>query len=157
MSVLRRRVRGIVGNTVVWGVGWAVLGFAAHLVLRQTGVIAGPVAMYDAALVGLKVGVGGGIAGAAFAAVIALVYRHRRLQDIQGWKFGGGGAVVTAVSITGFVQGASVLGGGSLVEWEYMQPTLTLFTVFGFTVAALSLKVAQWAAVRDADRVEAAR
>jgi hypothetical protein len=150
MSDVLTRMRGIVGNAMVWSVGWAVLGFGTQLILRSTGVIEAPVSVPEAAIVGLKVGVGGGIAGAAFSAFIAFAYRNRRLQDISWAKFGVGSAVMTALSITGFVQSASLLGGGNLIEWKYMHPTLEIFTAFGFSAAALSMKVAQAAARREA-------
>lgn len=144
-SDFRRRVRGTIGNVVVWGMGWTVLGFAATMVLRMTGMVDGPVSLSEVATMGLKIGVGGAIAGAGFSAFIALAYRNRRIKDITWWKFGIGGAVVTAASITGFVQAASVLGGGGLVPWRYMNPTLAMFAAFGFGAAALSVKLAQMA------------
>ncbi|MEQ1692812.1 MAG: hypothetical protein ABMA00_16090 [Gemmatimonas sp.] len=149
MTDFRRRLRGTIKNALVWGVGWSVLGFAATMVLRITGIVDAPVSVPDAVTMGLKIGLGGGIAGTAFAAFIAFRYRNRRIQDISWWKFGIGGAVVTAVSITGFVQSASLLGGSGLVPWRYMNPTLPMFAVFGFSVAAISVKLAQWATSRD--------
>ena len=128
---------------MVWGIGWAVLGFAANMVMRMTGIVETTVSVLDAAGIGLKIGIGGGIAGAAFSAFIAFAYRNRRIKDISWLKFGFGGAVVTAASITGFVQGASLLSGSGLVPWRYMNPTLAMFTVFGFGVAAISVKLAQ--------------
>lgn len=151
MSALRRRMRGTIRNAAVWGIGWVVLGFAATMVMRMTGIVDAPVLVFDALEIGLKIGVGGGIAGAAFSAFIAFAYRHRRIQDISWLKFGVGGAVVTTVSITGFVQGASVLGGSGLVPWRYMNPTLGMFAVFGFGAAAISMKLAQWATSRVPD------
>ncbi len=151
MSDFRRRLRGAIRNVVVWGTGWAVLGFATNLVMRVTGISDAPVSVLDAGVVGLKVGLGGGIAGAAFSAFIAFVYRNRRIHDISCWRFGVGGAVVTAASMTAFIQGASLLGGGRLVEWEYMVPTLQMFAVFGFGVATTSIKLAQLGASQASD------
>ena len=151
MSDFLRRLRGAIGNVVVWGIGWTVLGFATNLVMRMTGIVDAPVSVLDAAVVGLKVGLGGAIAGTAFSAFIAFAYRNRRLEDISWLKFGLGGAVVTAVSIAGFVNGASILGGGGLVPWRYMNPTLAMFAVFGFGAAAISMKLAQSAASRAPD------
>lgn len=143
MSDFRRRLRGIIKNTTVWVVGWTVLGFATNLVMRMTGIVDEPVSVLDAAIVGLKIGLGGGIAGAAFSAFIAFRYRDRRIRDINWLKFGLGGAAVTAASITGFVQGASLLGGSGLVPLRYAFPTTALFALFGFTAAAVSMKLAQ--------------
>jgi hypothetical protein len=151
VSNFRRRLRGAIRNIAVWGIGWSVLGFAANMLMRMTGIVDAPVSVVDAAVVGLKIGLGGGIAGAAFSAFIAFAYRNRRIQDISSLKFGVGGAVVTAASITGFVQGASLLGGGRLIEWEYMQPTLAMFSLFGFGVAAISMRLAQLATSRAPD------
>jgi hypothetical protein len=136
---------------MVWGTGWAVLGFATNIVMRLTGIIDAPVSMIDAAVVGLKIGLGGGIAAMAFSTFIAVAYRDRRIQDINWLKFGAGGAVITAASIAAFVNGASVLGGGGLVPWRYTYPTLSLFAVFGFVAAAGAMKLAQSAKSRDPD------
>ncbi|MES2176896.1 MAG: hypothetical protein V4550_03440 [Gemmatimonadota bacterium] len=141
-------MRGTIKNTVIWGIGWAVLGFATNMVMRTTGIINAPISVFDSAVVGLKVGLGGAIAGVAFSAFIAFAYRNRRIQEISWLKFGVGGAVVTVASITIFVQGASLLGGGRLIEWHYMQSTLAMFAAFGFSVAAISMKLAQLAQVR---------
>ena len=71
MSDFRRRLRGTIGNVVVWGIGWSVLGFTTHMLLRITGIVDAPVSVFDAVGLGLKIGVGGGIAGAAFSAFLS--------------------------------------------------------------------------------------
>jgi len=144
-------VRGTIGNVLVWGIGWTMLGFVATMLLRITGVVDAPVSVPDALGIGLKIGLGGGIAGTAFSAFITFAYRHRRIQDISWWRFGVGGAVVTAASITAFVQGASLLSGSGLVPWRYQQSTLAMFALFGFGIAALSVKLAQLAPSRASD------
>lgn len=147
MSTLLRRLRGALGNTAVWGIGWTALGTTANLLLQLTGVISGPVSLSAALWTGLKIGVGGCIAGAAFSAFIAYAYRERRLHDISWVAFAASAAAVTALSITAFVQGASLLSGSGFVPWRYMNPTLPMFAVFGFTAAALSMRMAQLATV----------
>lgn len=154
MPNLRRRLRGALGNVVAWGIGWTVLGFATTIVLRMTGLVDPPVSIRGAAEIGLKIGLGGCIAGAAFSAFIAFRYRNRRLQDIDCVAFGLGGAVVTAAAITGFVEGASLLGGGGLVPWRYMNPTVPIFALFGFGAAALSMRLAQSASSHAPDIAE---
>ena len=154
MSIFLRRLRGTFSNAAVWGIGWTVLGFATNMVMRMTGIIDAPVSVLDSVMTGLKIGGGGAIAGTAFSAFISSAYRGRRIQDISWLKFGIGGAVVTAASITGFVQAASILGGGGLVPWRYMGSTLAMFAVFGFGVAAVSMKLAQLAAARDSENEE---
>jgi hypothetical protein len=153
-SDFRRRLRGTIGNVVAWGVGWTVLGVATQMVLRLTGVIDAPASVRDLVGIGLKIGVGGAIAGVAFSAFIAFAYRSRRIQDISWLRFGLGGAVVTVAAITAFVQGASLLGGGGLVPWRYMESTLAMFAVFGFGAAAVSMKLAQSATLRAPDTDE---
>jgi hypothetical protein len=148
VSEFRRRFRGTIRNAVVWGIAWAVLGFATQLVLRITGVIDAPVSVLDAVGIGLRVGVGGAIAGTAFSSFIVATYRNRRIRGISCLKFGVGGAVVTTISITGFIQGASLLGGGGVVPWRYLDSTLAMFAVFGFGAAAISMKLAQLATSR---------
>jgi hypothetical protein len=151
VSNFLRRLRGAIGNTLMWVIGWTVLGFVTMLAYRMTGVAGAPGTIFDAALIGLKIGLGGGIAGTAFSLFIALAYRNRRIQEISALKFGVGGALVTAAAITAFVQGASILGGGGLVEWEYMVPTVPMFAVFGFVAAAASMKLAQIATRTSGD------
>ena len=154
MSIFRRRLRGTIRNVAVWGIGWAVLGFAANMMMRWTGAVDAPGSVLDAVGVGLKIGLGGGIAGAAVSAFIAFAYRNRRIQDISWLKFGGAAAVVTAASITGFIQAASLLGGGRMVPWRYLDSTIAMFAAFGFGVAAISMKLAQSAAPRASDSDE---
>lgn len=143
MPDFRRLIRGTIKNALVWGIGWTVLGFAATMLRKLTGNVDTPMTAFDVMIVALKIGLGGGIAGAAFSAYIAYAYRRRDIRGISWLKFGIGGAVATAVSITAFVQSASVLGGGGLVPLRYLLPTTAMFAAFGFCVAAVSIKVAQ--------------
>jgi hypothetical protein len=82
-----RRLRAIVGTAITWAVAWASLGLAfgvaaiaRMVVLRQwtwRGVVT--------ALVGgtLSAAIWGGIAGAAFAVVVALVERRRTIETLS--------------------------------------------------------------------------
>lgn len=151
MPDFRRLVRGTVKNVLVWGIGWTVLGFGATLVRMMFGQIGAPTSLSGAMVWGFKIGLGGGIAGAAFSAYIAYAYRRRSIQGISWLKFGIGGALATVLSITAFLQGASLLSGSGLIPWRYMQSTTAMFAVFGFCVAAASIKVAQSATARDED------
>ena len=135
----------------VWGVSWAVLGFATHLMMRMAGVIRSQEPLTDALILSLKIGMGGVIAGAACSAYLIVAYRNRSLADIRWSRFALAGAAVAAASIAGFVQASSLLGGGKLIEWEYMNPTLLMFSGFGFIAAGLSVKLAQQPPCGDAD------
>ncbi len=155
MSNIRRRLRGALRNAVVWGIGWGILGFATTMLVRMTGLVDAPVSVLDAIGTGIKVGVVGGIAGTAFSAFIALVYRNRRIQDISWWRFGLGGSAVTTVGMTGLMEGASLLSGGGFVPWNLISYDVASFVVFGFGAAAISIKFAQLATSLGATADEA--
>ena len=150
MSNIRRRLRGIVGNAVVWGIGWGLLGFVTTFALGLTGVIE-RVWWLDAVGMGIRIGVVGGIAGAAFSAFIALAYRGRRIQDISPLRFGIGGALVSAVGLPLFMQTMNVLSGDGPVPWQHIRGDVLMLAAFGGVAAAFSLKLAQVAARRAPD------
>ena len=94
-----RRLRGAVGNAVVWGAAWAGSALAVFGVLRITGVVPqGNIG--DALFVATRFGVVGAIASLAFSGLVRLVYRGRRLSEISWVRFGIGGAVVAGATAT---------------------------------------------------------
>ena len=142
-----RRLRGALGNALVWGAGWSAAAFAVMVTMRLAG------AMSDASwlqmfALAVKFGVIGTIAGGAFSAVIGLVYRGRRLSEINWIRFALGGAVVTGVFVPLFLQTMNLLSGDGLVPWALVTDDAVLTAVFGGVAAACSLRLAQWADAR---------
>ena len=143
MSVdLLRRLRGAVRNGLVWGAGFAVLGFGLFSVLRLTGVLTRG-DWVDGLGLAARMGIVGFIAGGAFSSVIRLVYHGRRLRDINWIRFGIAGGVVTGVFVPLFLQAMNVLTGGHLVPWRLVLDDGVWATVFGAIAAGGSLKLAQ--------------
>lgn len=85
---LFRRLRGAIGNAVVWGAGWATLGLAVFATLKVTGILPAEASWLDAIAIAAKLGIIGGVAGGAFSALVGLLYRGRRLSDLSAVRFG---------------------------------------------------------------------
>jgi hypothetical protein len=71
---LLRRLRGAVGNALVWGASWSATAFVVTLALRAAGAIPGSGSWLDAFAIGARFGLVGAIAGGAFSLAIGLVY-----------------------------------------------------------------------------------
>lgn len=100
-----RRLRGVLGNALVWGGGWFAATFAVLATLRVFGFAPAESSWGDALRFALRSGVMGAIAGTAFSSFIALRYRGRRLSEISWVRFGIGGAVVTGLFVPAFLYG----------------------------------------------------
>lgn len=140
---LVRRLRGAVGNAVVWGAGWAALGLAVFVGLKATGALPARVHWLDGLVIAARAGFMGGIASAAFSAVIGVAYRGRRLSEISWARFGLGGAVVTGVFVPVFMQTMNLLSGDGFVPMGLVLDDVPWTALFGGAVAAVSLKLAQ--------------
>jgi hypothetical protein len=151
-----RRLRGVVGNALVWGAGWFLVAITliggAHLV----GVFAG-MRWFDVLGLAMRIGVVGVFAGAAFAGAITVLYRGRRLSEMSAVRFGLGGGVVSGLFIPPFLQLLNILSGTGPIAWGLVLDDVPLVTVLGGLAAAGSLKVAQLAIATPGDgRVEGA-
>lgn len=147
-----RRLRGALGNAVVWGGLW----FAAVLVLggalRVTGVLT---SSWEAVLMtAFRGGIIGGIAGAAFSTVIGLLYRGRRLSEINWIRFGLGGAIATGLFVPVFLQFMNLLSGDGMVPMGLVLDDIPLAAVLGGVAAGGSLKLAQHAEKALSGRTE---
>jgi hypothetical protein len=106
------RVRGALGNAVVWGSAWAV----GSIVLLTLSVLFGlvPAIPPGAALlqISARFGLTGFAVGTGFSGFLAYAYRDERLSSIRALPFMLGGAVVSAVVAP--MAGASALIGSVL-------------------------------------------
>ena len=138
-----RRLRGAVGNALVWAGGWFVLGFAGFSALLLTGQLSETMWWADGLLVGARFAVVGAIAGGFFSSAIGLLYRGRRLSEISWARFGIAGAVVTGLFVPVFFQAMNLLSGDGFVPMTHVLDDVPWVAAFGGVAAAVSLWMAQ--------------
>ncbi len=156
-NTIFRRLRGALGNAVVWGGAWFTGALALFGTLRVVGVF--DFSWGAILFTSFQAGVVGGVAGGFFATVIGLLYRGRRLSELNWVRFGLGGAVVTGIFVPLFLQAMNLLSGDGMVPWALVLDDIPLVAVFGGLAAGGSLRIAQYAekALPDGarDRLEA--
>lgn len=138
------RLRGAVGNALVWGAGWFAAALAVAGTLRLIGVAPG-IAWFDVLGVAIRVGVVGVFAGAAFAGAIAVLYRGRDVSEISAARFGVGGGLVSALFIPPFLQLLNILSGTGPIPWSLLLDDVPMVTLLGGLAAGGSVKLAQLA------------
>ncbi len=126
LGTLWRRVRGLLGTSVVWGGAWALVGLVVGGVLWLTGAsvfsLTGPRWLWVWAEVGA---VTGAVSGGAFALAVIALERRGDLRVITPFRFDvlgavAGGLVMAITSgplLLGLVGGAMgfVCGSGSVI------------------------------------------
>lgn len=139
-----RRLRGALGNALVWGVGWFTAAFGMFAALRLFGIL--PAAPFWEAYgeEAIKFGVVGGMAGGAFSSFIRWRYHGRRLSNISWVRFGIGGGVVTGLFVPAFIVVMRLLSGDPFLPLEALLSNGLVGAVFGGVAAGGSLKVAQF-------------
>lgn len=140
-------LRGLVGNAVLWGLGW----FLGSLTILTTIYFIAPEpsgSWLDRLGMAIKIGFWGGIAGGVFSTVIGLAYRGRRLSEISALRFAIAGGIVTGLMIPLALQALNVIFGDGPIAWNLVSDDMVLGAVFGFAAAGASLKLAQ-RATRD--------
>lgn len=142
-----RRIRGALGNAIVFAVGWTVAGFATWLLLRQARSVP-PLSLLDGIGMSVRVGVMGFITGAAFPGIMRLAYRGKRLSEISWVRFGIVGGIVTGLFVPVFMQTMNILSGDGMVPMALIGDDILLAAAFGAGMAALSLRLAQYAETR---------
>ena len=145
MNGIVRRVRAAVIGAVVTGAGW----FATALVLATAMWAAG--LMHDASnpldslLVALRFGFVGAFAGALFSLLIGVLYDGRSILEIPLRRFASLGAIAGGLLVVAWVTIPRALGGESLLPLTSILRNGLLAAVIGGTVAAVTLKMAQYA------------
>jgi hypothetical protein len=148
-----KRIRGALGNALVFSVGWSVAAFSTWLVLRQAGIVP-PLSVLDGIGMALRYGVMGFITGAAFPSIMRLAYRGKPLSEISWVRFGMVGGIVTGLFVPAFMQTMNVLSGDGMVPMALIASDILLAAGFGAGMAALSLKLAQYANTRFPETFE---
>ena len=137
------RFRAILKNALVWGAGWGVLGTAVASIIRLTDNIPAWQAILDGIGMGVRIGVVGGITGAAFAAFISVAYRGKRLSEINWLKFGLGGLVLGGLFVPAFLEGMRLLSGDGLIPFNLISDDILMSALFGGITAAGTMRLAQ--------------
>ena len=138
-----RFLGGAFRNAVVWGGAWFALAAAVAIPLRLADGVHPGLALGDAIFIGTKVGFIGGAAGAAFAALISVVYRGRRLSEINWLRAGMGGAIMAGLFVLGFLLAANLLSGDGFAVLPLILDDVLMAVVFGGITAGGSMKLAQ--------------
>lgn len=138
-----RRLRGALGNALIWGAGWSVLAFVGFGTLRLAGIFSPEAPWTYVAGLALRAGMVGFFGGAAFSALVRLLYHGRRLSEINWVRFGIGGGIATGVFVPLFLQAMNLLSGDGLVPWNLVLDDAVWTAAFGAVVSAGSLKLAQ--------------
>ncbi|HEX6573577.1 MAG TPA: hypothetical protein VF042_01285 [Gemmatimonadaceae bacterium] len=138
-----RRLRAIFKNAVVWGVSWGALGTAVASLFRLSDKIPFGYALLDGLGMGIRIGVVGAIAGAAFSSFISLAYRGKRLAEISALRFGIGGAVFAGLLVPLGIETIRIIGGDGFLPLNYLADDFVLSTVFGGLTAAGTMVLAQ--------------
>ncbi|HEX8451284.1 MAG TPA: hypothetical protein VF647_04250 [Longimicrobium sp.] len=138
-----RRLRGAIGNVLVWGAGWTALALAVFAVLKSVGFLPAEVIWLDGLGIAARLGVMGGIVGGAFSLAVGTLYRGRRLAEMSVVRFGVGGGVMAGLFVPLFLETMSVLSGGGLIPPGLILDDAALAALFGAVAAGGSLKLAQ--------------
>ena len=137
------RLRATIRNSVVWGVIWGAFGTAVASAMRISDNIPLPWAIVDGVGMGIRIGIVGGIAGAAFFAFMRVAYRGKRLSEISWLPFGIGGAIVAGLFVPSMMEAMSLFTGGGIVPWRLVADDFVLSAVFGGITAAGTMILAQ--------------
>lgn len=138
-----KRWRAIFKNALTWSVGWGVLGTAWASLHRLNDNIPFWQAILDGIGMGIRIGIVGGITGAAFAAFISMAYRGKRLSEISWVKFGLGGLILGGLFVPTFLETMSLITGGGWVPLHLVTDDITFSALFGGITAAGTMLLAQ--------------
>ena len=138
-----RPIRGALGNAVLWGVAWGTLGLGAWTVLRVLGFLPADAGLRSAAFLAVRLGIAGFVAALAFAAVVRLTWRGRRLRDISWLKGGLLVGLVTGLAFPLFLQAMNLLSGDGLIAWSLVLDDGPFVGLLAALAAGATLKLAQ--------------
>ena len=144
MSKLWQRVRGAIGNALVWSAGWLLAGVAIISVLYPLGFTAGRTFLEAVGAAASSSAVLGFLAGGAFSIYLGSIGRRRRLHELRAGPTAVVAGLLAAVSVPLFRLGLQALFGLSfIVPIEALLITSVLTGVLGGVTAFGTIKVAQ--------------
>lgn len=136
-----KRFRGVVGNAMVWGVGWSLAGWTFLAGLHATGTLSLSLTRWW--LTGIQFGIVGTVAGGAFSGAVRLLCQGRRLSEISRLRFGLGGGLLAGLSVPLFLQGMNLISGDGLVPMALVFDDAVLAALLGTLAAGGTLQLAQ--------------
>lgn len=144
MTNLFRRVRGAIGNAVVWGLAWCAGTFALLGTLHLTGFASFP--FWAFAIPAAKaLAVMGFLSGGAFSVYLSFAGRRKSLSQLSAPLFGLGGGVIGATAVPIIAFGGAVLLGGGVPPIQLLALVGTLGGGFGAATAYGTIRIAQGA------------
>jgi hypothetical protein len=143
-----KRLKAVFRNAVVWGVTWGVLGTMWATLMRLSDSIPFGQALVDGIGMGIRIGIGGGLVGAVFAAIISIAYRGKNLAEISPAKFGLGAAIFSGAFVPAVMQATNLLSGSGFVPFDLINTDILYSALFGGITAAGTMALAK----RDARR-----
>ena len=139
------RLRGIVRNAVVWGVGWSAVAAVPFTLLKLVGALGADWTWREGIGLAGRFGIWGMATGAIFALVIPGLYRGRRLDEINWLSFAIRGGIAAAIAIPLLLNLLRLLGGEGLLSLDLVRSNATFGFLFGSVAAGGTIKVAQLA------------
>ena len=85
MNGFLKRVRGWLGNALVWGVSWSLVTIPVMGVLHLMGLDYFPVGM--ATVIAKNLFAMGFVAGGTFSTYLGLAHRNKGLEELRPWRF----------------------------------------------------------------------
>jgi hypothetical protein len=102
IKTLFRRLRGTLGNAMVWAGTWFLAAFPLHVLYWVAGIRYDP--FWEGALGTMLTYAGGGfLAGGVFSLYLRLAGRNQRLKELKPGRVGLGSAITVGVVIPGMV------------------------------------------------------
>lgn len=140
MKTLFRRLRGIIGNAVFWGIAWFAIAFTIQAIGRFPNSILALQAFLGPSTVA---GLFGSMTGAVFSAYIAARFRNNRLEDIGAGQFALGGVLIGLLAAlllqaTGFLPQILIPS-----DLRYVLYGMAVFGTIGGVTALSSIKIAR--------------
>lgn len=160
MKTIIRRLRGALGNALVWGAFW----FGAGFILISGVYLFGPGDQYwslyfgNALRFATYVGLMGGVAGGAFSAYIATTFRNKGIEDLSPIRLAlGGGLISILMTLVVITVVNTVAGSGWPLLLEDLAAPLLIYGAIGSVTGFGSVKLAQGALPEGAkvDELEA--
>ena len=149
-----RRLRGALGNVLLWGLAWGVGALVVVTAKKLGHLYTMPVSWSDAVGIVSRFAIYGALASAAFSSFIAIRYRGRHLDDLSLSGFTMIGAVASAVIVPAMPTLSLLVVSGEFTMRYLGSPSWVLYgAAFGGIAAASTLKVAQRATLNDGSEV----
>ena len=142
MKNFLRRLRGALGNAMVWGTAWFGAGFALWTAFYLLGQPLPGDPWRVIPYVAANFGVAGFLAGGAFSAFLRVAYRDRPILEIKVGRFALGGAVIAGLLFPTVTMLARMSIGTGMSLGDLLATGL-MAAFFGGVTAGGTIKLAQ--------------